>query len=274
MISELEQPPTAVVELRDDASRTQNRVNGEARAVNGARQNHVALEPQLIVSREHDHWDMARLASGDEEGLDSLMQRHSKTLLRHIERMVRNHSDAKELVNDAFLRVFRHRMDYNYESKFSTWLYVIGSHLAINLLRWRSRRPEHVPLAESISENSGGIVTLLDSTPTPSEQAEADEWLDALEQALAKLPEQLRVPLLRVALDGCSQAEVAAQLGCTVKAVETRLYHARKRLRFELDRILNPWGSRVRRQCCGQGHGEMQNGSSAAPVRDNAASVV
>ena len=217
---------------------------------------------------------MARLAGGDDEGMDSLMQRHSKPLLRHIERMVRNHSDAKEIVNDAFLRVYRHRMDYNYESKFSTWLYVIGSHLAINLLRWRSRRPEHVPLAESISENSGGIVTLLDAAPTPREQAEANEWTDALEEALANLPEQLRFPLLRVALDGCSQAEVAAQLGCTVKAVETRLYHARKRLRGELGKILNPWGSRIRRHCASPCCNETENGASAAPVRDNGGSVV
>jgi RNA polymerase sigma-70 factor (ECF subfamily) len=246
MIFDLEQPPTPVSEPRDNGSQAQNTVNGEAQAVNGIRRNYAApSEPQIIVSREHDHWDMARLANGDEEGLDSLMERHSKNLLRHLERMVRNHSDAKELVNDAFLRVFRHRLDYNYQSKFSTWLYVIGSHLAINLLRWRARRPEQVPLPEAASENSGGSVTLLDSSPTPCEQAEADEWTDALEKALARLPEQLREPLLLVALDGCSQAEVAARLGCTVKAVETRIYHGRRRLRSELENILSPWRSRV-----------------------------
>jgi DNA-directed RNA polymerase specialized sigma24 family protein len=59
------------------------------------------------------------------------------------------------------------------------------------------------------------------------------------------LPEQLRVPLLLVSLDNCSQAEVAARLGCTVKAVETRLYHGRKRLRVELERALTPWRCRV-----------------------------
>jgi hypothetical protein len=45
--------------------------------------------------------------------------------------------------------------------------------------------------------------------------------------------------------DHCSQAEVAARLGCTVKAVETRLYHGRKRLGAELQNILNPWRCRV-----------------------------
>lgn len=190
---------------------------------------------------------MAQLASGDEQALDSLMLRHAKRLFAHLERIVKNRADAAELVQEAFLRVFRHRLNYNYESQFTTWLYVIGSHLAINLLRWRARRPEHVPLPDGAPED-GDIASeaFVDPSPTPGEQAQRDEWTDALEQALARLPPQLREPLLLVCLDGCSQAEVAARLGCTVKAVETRLYHGRKRLRAELDGILNPWRCRVR----------------------------
>ncbi len=219
-----------------------------AGVVNGVRRNHVATStPKIIVAWERDRWDMARLAGGDEQALASLMQRHATNLARHLERMVRNHSDAKELVNEAFIRVFQHRLDYNYESRFSTWLYVIASRLAINLLRWRGRHPEFLPLPEDAANNSSAdLDALIDPALTPSEQAVSDEWTDALSEALAKLPEQLKGPLLLVALDGCSQAEVAARLGCTVKAVETRLYHGRKRLRSELENILSPWRFRVK----------------------------
>lgn len=189
---------------------------------------------------------MARLASGDDQALDSLMQRHARRLFAHLLRIVKNRADAVELVQEAFLRVFRHRLNYDYESRFTTWLYVIGSHLAINLLRWRARRPEHVPLPDGADDESNIVSeALVDPARAPGEQAQSDEWTDALEQALANLPEQLREPLLLICLDGCSQAEVAARLGCTVKAVETRLYHARKRLRVELERALNPWRCRV-----------------------------
>lgn len=247
MISAFEQEATTVREQRADLPRVQVEPARPPRPVNGFHRDHVAVSgPQIIVAREHDHWDMARLVSGDEQALDSLMQRHSKRLFAHLERIVKNRADAAELVQEAFIRVFQHRLDYNFESRFTTWLYVIGSRLAINLLRWRSRRPEFVPLPEAAEEQSSlANDALVDPALTPREQAESDEWTDALEDALASLPEQLRVPLLLVSLDHCSQAEVAARLGCTVKAVETRLYHGRKRLRAELENILNPWRFRV-----------------------------
>ena len=196
--------------------------------------------------RELDRRDMARLAGGDERALDSLMRRHASRLLRHLDRMVRNRSDAKELVQETFLRVYRHRRDYNFKSPFTTWLYVIGSRLAINVLRRRARRPEHIPLPAGATGNfSADADALIDPEPTPRARAESDEWTDALEEALSRLPEQWREPLLQVSFDGRSQAEVAARLGCTVKAVETRLYHGRKRLRVELESILHPWKCRV-----------------------------
>jgi RNA polymerase sigma-70 factor (ECF subfamily) len=247
MISVLEQPSVRARLQHDGEPEARNTATGNTCLVNGVRLNHVAIsEPPIVDTRELDRWDMIRLANGDEQALGSLMQRHGKKLLRHLERMVRNHSDAKELVNETFIRVFQHRRDFNFELRFTTWLYVISSHLAINLLRWRARRPELVPLPTVAEENSATTSNaLIDPTPTPREQAESDEWTDALEQALARMPAQLREPLLLVSLDGFSQAEVAARLGCTVKAVETRLYHGRKRLRQMLDGIFNPWRVRV-----------------------------
>lgn len=247
MISAFEQEPITVREQRADLPPAQAEPAWPLHPVNGARRNHVAVSgPQVIVTRERDHRDMVRLAGGDDHAMDSLMQRHARKLSAHLERIVKNRADAAELVQEAFVRVFRHRRDFNFEGRFSTWLYVIGSRLAINLLRWRSRRPEFVPLPEAVQEQSGSSTcALVDPAPTPREQAERDEWTDALELALARMPPQLREPLLMVSLDGFSQAEVARRLDCTVKAVETRVYHGRKRLRAELESLLNPWRCRV-----------------------------
>ncbi len=207
---------------------------------NGTGQGEAWLRPRNLLGREHDHYDMARLADGDEQGLDSLMRRHAKELLLQLQRIVRNRTDAEELVNETFIRVFRHRRDYDYQHAFSTWLYVIGSRLAISLLRWRARRPEHVPLPEGAEELSGASnLVLIDPALTPEEEAQDDEWTGALEEALARLPQKLRRALQLFTLDGCSQAEAAARLGCTAKAVEMRVYQGRKRLRQELEDVLN-----------------------------------
>lgn len=247
MISALDQETIVPSEHSRDSPPTRGESASQLRVANGGSQRHAAFSSsQIRAAQDRDRWDMARLANGEMEALDSLMQRHAKSLSRQLERMVRNHSDAQDLANETFLRVFQHRQDYNCEAQFSTWFYVISSHLAINLLRWRKRHLKFDPLPEDAARCfSTDSDALIDPAPTPREQAERDEWMDALEQALAKLPAQLREPLLLVALDGCSQAEVAARLGCTVKAVETRLYHGRKRLRAELDSILNPWHCRV-----------------------------
>lgn len=250
MISVLEHPPGTVGPQRAPPPETWKAAAGYSHGVNRFVRKHAAVsESEIAVARERDRWDMARLASGDEEALRSLMERYSKKLLRHLEQMVRNHTDAEQLVIETFIRVFRHRLNYDFESRFSTWLYTIGSNLAISLLRWRARQPSQVPLpeVEEPEDDDSSIATdaLVDTRPVPREQAETNEWTDALELALARLPENLRVALLLVALDGCSQAEVAERLGCSVKAVETRVYHARKRLRSEMDRILNPVRLRV-----------------------------
>lgn len=216
-------------------------------AMNGVRLNHIAIiGDQTMIAQEPDDRDMARLASGDEVALDSLMKRHAKRLVAHLERIVKNRADAAELVLETFIRVFQHRLDYDCQSRFTTWLYVIGSHLAIDLLRRRSRQPEFVPLpVDAESQSDIPADALVDSASTPREHAESNESSDALEKALARMPPQLREPLMLVSFDNCSQASVAARLGCTVKAVETRLYHGRRRLRVELERALNPWRCRV-----------------------------
>ncbi len=245
MISALELQPNMISPQRPAGREMRKAAAGRNPRTNGGRPYHVSpSEPEIAIERERDHWDMARLASGDEQALNSLMERYGNKLLHHLERIVRNRSDAQELVQEAFIRVFKHRLNYNFESRFSTWLYTIGSNLAISLLRWRGRRPEEVPLPEDEEaegeDSSIATDAFVDPAAMPCTQAQSDEWTDALEHALARLPERLRVPLLLFTLDGYSQAEVAAHVGCSVKAVETRVYHARERLRLEMERILDP----------------------------------
>lgn len=178
---------------------------------------------------------MARFATGDTQGLDELMRRYGKHLYGHLSRMVRNRNDAADLVLESFIRVFRYRARFNYELRFSSWLYTIASNLALNLLRGRSRQPQHVPLPESIYDSSGVICrTFIDPSPTPSEWLEKKEWKNAMGVALQKLPPKLRRVLILIVYEDLSQAQTAARLRCSIKTVEMRLYHGRKRLCAEL----------------------------------------
>lgn len=76
---------------------------------------------------------------------------------------------------------------------------------------------------------------LIDPCLSPEARLEQREWLDALKVAVATLPAKLRVPLERSAFDDLSHAEIAAELGCSPKTVEMRIYHARQQIREYLE---------------------------------------
>lgn len=208
------------------------------------RQNHDSLQlPEIRLAREEDHWDMARLVAGDDGAMNCLMQRHAKRLRRYLTRITKNSADAAELVQETFVRVFRHRAKFDYDHRFSTWLYTIASHLAIDLLRRHARQLRHLSLPQNGEDNAEEMAdTLVDPSPTPSERLEADERTRALDDALARLPDKLRLPLVLVVFGDSSQADAATRLGCSTKAVEMRLYHARERLRAEFAKNLEPPG--------------------------------
>ncbi len=196
--------------------------------------------PQSAEHRAFDHeqdrLDMMRLVAGRDEALEGLMQRHVKRLLSQLMRILRNNAEAQECLLEAFVRVYQHRHDFHLEAKFSTWLYVIAFNLARDRLRRQTCRPEFVSLEAPDEEEAEDLAEiLLDSRRQPDQAMEDREWSEALAEAVASLPELLRQPLVLFAEENKSQPEIAAQMQCTVKAVEMRLYHARKCLQRVLE---------------------------------------
>ena len=109
--------------------------------------------------------------------------------------------------------------------------------------RWIDGRSRHPQVSlDSASETTGATLgdSLAARTPTPNECLEANERADEVRRAVAALPEELRQPFILAEYEECSHAEAGAILGCSAKAVETRLYRARQRLRASLGHLLEP----------------------------------
>jgi RNA polymerase sigma-70 factor (ECF subfamily) len=185
-----------------------------------------------------DAADMARLSSGEATALDGLMQRHRRWLLKWLLSMLGDASEALEVFQDTFLRVYLYRHKFQTQRCFHPWLCTISLNLARTRLRWRLRQPSMISLPDE-GGNDGGPETiendLIDPCLSPEARLEQQEWLDALEGAVATLPAKLRVPLERFAFDDLSHAQVAAELGCSPKTVEMRIYHARQQIRDHLE---------------------------------------
>jgi len=185
-----------------------------------------------------DRADMLRLAAGHDAGLNDLMERHGPRLYNYLFRSLQNEEDAADLAQETFVRVYQHRAKFDPDFKFSTWLYTIASNLVRTKFRHRSRHRE-VPL-DGIPDipTPRSAETLAHAGPNPSESLQTTETAGAVRKAIADLPEELRTPLILSEYEDLSHAEIGAILNCSAKAVETRLYRARKLLRDGLKNLL------------------------------------
>lgn len=185
-----------------------------------------------------DRADMERLAAGHDAALNDLMDRHAAPVFHFLCRMVGNDEDANDLAQETFVRVFRARENFRSNEKFSTWLYAIAANLGRNHFRWRSRHP-NVSLETPTEEPDQTLANVLPShDPLPSDHTVAAERAANVRSAVNQLPEDLREAIVLCEWEDRSLAEAAAILETTPKAIESRLYRARKLLREELQKWL------------------------------------
>jgi RNA polymerase sigma-70 factor (ECF subfamily) len=181
-----------------------------------------------------DRADMERLMAGEDAALNDLMERHATPVFCFLCRMVGNEADASDLAQETFARVFRARANFRLNEKFSTWLYAIAANLARNHFRWRARHPNiSLETAADGPEQTLGN-TLPANDAAPSEQALSVERLAIVRTEVSHLSEDLREAIVLCEWEEKSVAEAAAILETTPKAVESRLYRARKILRDRL----------------------------------------
>ncbi|MFP6641001.1 MAG: RNA polymerase sigma factor, partial [Myxococcota bacterium] len=169
---------------------------------------------------------------------DQLFHRWGGPLLRYLERMVGDAGTAEELVQEAFFRVHKARLRYEPKARFSTWLYRIGTNLALNELKRPRRKHYHEE-----EENS----TLVSLGPDSEAQVDTQQMGTAVEQALEKLPERQRVALWLSAAEGHSYAEVALILETTEKSVKALVHRGRTALVQRLGSYEGSNGDSLRR---------------------------
>jgi RNA polymerase sigma-70 factor, ECF subfamily len=181
-----------------------------------------------------DRADMASLVAGDEAALGNLMRRHGEPLFHFLCRITGSPDEANDLAQEAFVRVYRASASYRPEYKFKTWLYTIAGNLARNHLRWRTRHHAVSLDADANDSETSLADTLPSAARDPRQSAEADERAQTVRTAVARLPEDLREAIVLCEWEEMSMAEAAVVMKTTAKAVESKLYRARKLLRERL----------------------------------------
>jgi RNA polymerase sigma-70 factor (ECF subfamily) len=180
-------------------------------------------------------WEvLARVAAGDVEAFALLVEAHQQRLLRLCERLLGDLEEARDAVQEVFLKAFRKAGDFRPRGQVYTWLYRIAVNHCLNRLRRRRlvrftrlggpAEPDalHAPEAPELDP--------VDGAPSPEEALAARRRWAATRRAIAALPPNQRAVLVLVRFEGLSYREAAAVLGVTEGAVESRLFRAMRRL--------------------------------------------
>jgi RNA polymerase sigma-70 factor (ECF subfamily) len=176
---------------------------------------------------------MERVQAGDEAALGSLMDRWERPVKSVIARLVLNARESEELAQETFVRVWQQREKYREGAAFRPWVFAIALNLARNRLRWWRRRPD-VSLDEWSETRLPAIEAQGSLNARGAEQMEGAERAAAVRDAIAALSPVLREALVLFEYEQLSHAEIAAAVGATPKAVETRIHRAREKLRAAL----------------------------------------
>ena len=178
------------------------------------------------------------LQAGKDRALNSLMDRHREGLFRFLLRQVHNEADALELTTETFARAYFNIGKFRPAARFATWLYRIALNLCRDYLRSRAYQYSLQTTSFDAPAEEGADTSLFLATGrTPDQRADRREELIALEKAISELPEDLRNAFVLSALEDRQQAETAELLGISLKAVETRVYRARKLLLEKMSKM-------------------------------------
>lgn len=198
----------------------------------------MTMARETTAAPEEDAELMRRVQAGDEAAFGVLMQRWERPVKGVIARMVLNATEAAELAQETFVRVWQQRDKFRPGAEFRPWVFSIALNLSRNRLRWWKRRPA-VELTEwsecGVAARAGDERTEGSSGAVELERAERAA---AVRDAIAVLPLELREAIVLFEYEQLSHAEIAAVAGVTPKAIETRLYRAREKLRSSLHSLL------------------------------------
>jgi RNA polymerase sigma-70 factor (ECF subfamily) len=177
---------------------------------------------------------VARATAGDLDSFNQLVSRWERPIYALAYRTLGREEDARDVVQEAFLRAFRGLRGFKGEAKFSSWLYRI----TLNLCRDWVRRERRAPIVQT--PEGTDPVDLADRQASPEESVEdlvaRREMSRAVAQAMADLPEEQRSAILLKEYHGLTFQEIADMLDCPLSTVKTRLYQGLSVLRRRLER--------------------------------------
>lgn len=195
-------------------------------------------EPSSSDRADDDKEDvalMAKVARGDHDAFEELVTRHQHAVVGTVAKMLGNASEAEDIAQQVFLRLWKSAPRYKPSAKFTTFLFTITRNLVFNESRRRQRRKEH-SLEEQEEEWHQQVSE--DGSSQPDDELLQQEMRKAVDKAIASLPEKQRMAVVLRRYEQMPYEEIADVLKLSVSAVKSQLFRARHALREALSNYL------------------------------------
>ena len=186
-----------------------------------------------VAALDYDAELMLRVKDGDGASFGVLLEKHRSSVVHFLYRMVQNPAVAEELAQEVFLRVYRSRATYEPTAKFTTWLFRIATHLALNSLRDNKNERLQDRLDEDASSDLP-VRQVSDGRPSVEQRMVYQAKLDEVRRAIGALPEKQRAAVLMHKYEEMEYAQIAKVLSCSESAVKSLLFRAYEALRARL----------------------------------------
>jgi RNA polymerase sigma-70 factor (ECF subfamily) len=183
---------------------------------------------------EEDRVLIERAKTGDRPAFRELVERHQRRAFAIALGLVRDENDAKEIVQEAFLRVYRGLDAFNGQSSFFTWLYRIVTNLSIDLMRKPARREAEFDDGREIKDELDIPLLARIDGADPQDVVRRGEIRIRIQSALDALPPYHRGVILMREIEGMSYEEMAQAMGVSKGTIMSRLFHARQKLQRAL----------------------------------------
>ena len=184
--------------------------------------------PREELKALDDSGVVAAFLAGNKRAFGELVERYQNRLLNFIYRTTGDRERAEDLVQETFIRVYRHLHRFDQSKKFSTWIYTISSNLAKNELRNRSRNP--LVLFQTLMKNRDADQRPLeweDNTYRPDDLFRKRHLKSQVDAAVDQLPEHHRTVFILREMEGKTYEEIAEITSTNLGTVKSRLNRAR-----------------------------------------------
>ena len=191
-----------------------------------------------MSDREVDQLLVERVQRGDKQAFGLLVSKYQRKLYRLLSRLIRDPAEVEDVAQETFIKAYRALGSFRGESAFYTWIYRIGINTAKNHLVSQGRRAPTSTSFDSEEAETFEDGEQLRDINTPERLLMSQQIAETVNDAIAELPEELKMAIQLRELEGLSYEEIASIMDCPIGTVRSRIFRAREAIAERLKPML------------------------------------